>query len=110
MKLWRSFSGSKPQSGEERIGGGSVGLSPDPLLDARQALGGLVNVVALGDVGEGVEQRVEAFAAGQRRSGRRIFAAAARRPYDRPHPVDLSHPGAFPCGVPAATQSRPVAG
>ena len=38
------------KDGEDGIGSGRLGLAPDPVLDARQPLGGLVDVVAVCDV------------------------------------------------------------
>jgi hypothetical protein len=99
MKLWRSFSGSKPQSGEDGIGGGSLGLPPDPLLDLGQPLGGLMDVVAVGDVGEGFEQLLETFVAARSDGGcydRRLLASR-RAPSARF--FDVSHPSAFPCAA-----------
>lgn len=111
MTLWRSFSGSKPQSGEDRVGGGMIGLTPDPFLDARQSFRGLMDVVAVGDVGERFEQLLETFVAAEHRRGRGFDAgAASRSPRRRPYPVVLIHPSAFPRGCLAATQSPPVAG
>ena len=55
MKLWPPFSGSKPQRGEDGVGGGRLGLPLDPLLDAHEPFGRLMDVVAVGDVGEGFE-------------------------------------------------------
>ena len=110
MTLLRSFSGSKPQRGEDRIGGGPFGLPPDPLLDAGQALGGLMDVVAVGEVGEGFEQLLKAFVAAEDRGGCRMAGAASRRAHGRPHFFDLFHPSAFPRGIPAAIQNHPIAG
>ena len=47
-----AFPGSKPQRGEDRVGGGRLGLPLDPVLYKGEALGGLMDVVPLGDVGE----------------------------------------------------------
>jgi hypothetical protein len=109
MKLLRDFSGSKPQRGEDRIGGSLLGLPPDPVLDPREALGGLVDVVAVGDVDNGLEQLLEALGATKGRAGRFAARAAARRVYRGPHAIDLSHPSAFSRGFEAVTQTRPVA-
>jgi len=109
MKLLRGFSGSKPQRGEDRIGGSLIGLPPDPLLDPREALGGLVDVVAVGDVDKGFEQLLEALGATEDRARRIVGSAAARRAHRGPHSIDLSHPSAFSRGIEAVTQTRPVA-
>jgi hypothetical protein len=110
MMLSRYSSGGKPQSGEDRIGGGMIGLPLDPLLYSRQTLGRLVDVVTVGDVDERREQLLEAFGAAKHRSGRRpVVGAAPRRARPRPHSFVLTHPSAFPRGR-SATQSPPVAG
>ncbi len=108
MTLLRSFSGGKPQSGEDRIGGGPIGLPFDPLLDPRQALGGLMNIIPV-DIGEGLEQLLEAFGATED-CGRRIAGPASRRTRRRSHSLVLTHPTAFRCGCSVATQNHPVAG
>lgn len=110
MTLLRSFSGSKPQRGEDWISGSLFGLAPDPILNPRQSLGGLMDIIAFGDVGDGLEKCFEAFATVHRRAGRRRADAAARRARRRSSSVDLSHPSAFPRGVPAAVQSHFLAG
>jgi hypothetical protein len=110
MTLCRPFSGSKPQRGEDRIGGGSLGLTPDPFLHAGKTLGGLMDVVAVGDVGERREQLFETLATAENRAAGRMAAAAPRCAYDRLQLVDLIHPSAFFRAIPAATQIRPVAG
>ena len=110
MKLSRSFSGSKPQCGEDWISSSLFGLAPDPILNLRQSLGGLMDIIAFGNVGEGLEKRFEAFATLHRRASRRLADAAARRARHRSSSVDLSHPSAFPRGVPAAAQSHSIAG
>jgi hypothetical protein len=110
MTLSRYFSGGKPQSGEDRIGGGMIGLPPDPILYSRQPFGGLMDVVAVGDVGEGFEQLFEALGAPEHRRGRRLAGTATRRARRRPHSFVLTHPSAFPCGCSAATQSPSAAG
>ena len=111
MTLSRYFSGGKPQSVEDRIGGGMIGLAPDPLLYPRQTLGRLVDVVAVGDVDKGFEQLLQAFGAAEHRRGRRRLAGtASRRARRRSHSLVLTHPSAFPLGCSAATQSPPIAG
>jgi hypothetical protein len=79
MTLSLPFSGSKPQRGEDRVGGGRLGLPPDPVLYPRQSLGGLMDVVAVG------------AAKDQRRTGR----SASRRSHHRPHWSVSPHPSAF---------------
>jgi len=108
MTLLRFFSGSKPQSGEDRIAGGPICLPLDPLLYSRQALGGLMDVVAI-DIGEGFEQLFEAFVPTEDRR-RRIAGAASRRARHRSHSLILTHPTAFLRGCSVATQNPPVAG
>lgn len=111
MTLWRYSSGGKTQSGEDRIGGGAVGLSIDPFEHAFEAQSGLVNVVAVGDVDDGFEQLLQAFSAIRRfREPRRSAGAATRRAQLRPHSLVLTHPSAFPRDCSAATQIPPVAG
>jgi hypothetical protein len=108
MTLLRSFSGSKPQSGEDRIGGGPISLPLDPLLYPRQALGRLMDVVAI-DIGDGFEQLFEAFVATEDRRCR-IAAAASRRARRLSHSLEMTHPTAFLRGCSVATQNPPVAG
>ena len=108
MTLLRFFSGSKPQRGEDRIGGGPLGLLSDPLLDPGQALGGLMDVVAVGDIGKRFEQLLEAF--GTSKGRRRPAGAASQRTHERPRSFALSHSSAFPRGIPAVVQSRSAAG
>jgi hypothetical protein len=107
MTLLRA-SRSESKSAKNRIGGRLFGLPRDPILHQLQALGGLMDVVALGNIGKRLEQLFEALVAGGRRSrgrsGRRMADAASWRANGRPHFVDLSHPSAFPRGVPAVAQ------
>jgi hypothetical protein len=108
MTLLRSFSGSKPQRGEDRVDGGPISLTLDPFLHTRQAFGGLMDVVAI-DIREGFEQLFEAFGATE--DGRcRVTGSASRRARRRPHSLVLTHPTAFLRGCSVATQSPPVAG
>lgn len=100
MTLSPPFSGSKPQlsrskpqRGEDRIGGGRLGLPLDPVLDPRKALGGLMDVVAVGDVDKGFEQLFEAFGAAKDRY--LVAGSASRRAYHRPHCSVSPHPSAF---------------
>jgi hypothetical protein len=109
MTLLRAFSGSKPQSGEDRIGSGLCGLPADPVLDFGQALGGLMDVVAFSDIGERLEQLVEAFLARQGARGRHA-GAATRRAHGRQRSIDLSHAPAFPRGIPTRIQTLSAAG
>ena len=96
MTLLRSFSGSKPQGGEDRIVGGPISLTLNPFLYTRQALGGLMDVVAI-DIREGLEQLFKAF--GPAKDGRRrVAGTASRRARRRPQSLVLTHPTAFLCG------------
>jgi len=60
MKL-SSCSGGKPQNVEDGIVGGSLRLATDPVLYTGQSQGGLVDIVALGDIGDSLKQLPEAF-------------------------------------------------
>jgi len=108
MTLLRFFSGSKPQRGEDRIGGGPLGLLSDPLLDSGQALGGLMDVVAVGDIGERFEQLLETFATSK--GSRRPASAASPRTHEQPRFFAFPHSSAFSRGIPAVVQSLPAAG
>jgi hypothetical protein len=111
MTLLRYFSGGKPQSGENRIRGGMIDLTLDPFLDPRQALRGLVDVIAVGDVDKCFEQFFEAFGAAEdRRAGRSPAGAAPGRARRRPQSLVLTHSSAFPRDCSVATQSPSVAG
>jgi hypothetical protein len=105
MTLLRSSSGSKPQRGEDRIGGGQFGLLLDPLLDPGQAFGGLVDVVAIGDVDKGFEQLFKTLVAGAVWRRCSEGGSASRRAHDRPQFFDPSHSPAFPRSIPADVQS-----
>ena len=109
MTLSRT-SGSKPQRGEDRIGGGPFRLPRDPVLDPGEALGSLMDIVAVGDVGERFEQLLKAFAAAPYRYRGRRNGPASWRAHDRPLSLDVFHPSAFPRNIPAPAQSLPVAG
>ena len=63
MTLLRSSLGSKPQRGEDWVGGGLLGLTTDPFLDSGKALGRLVDIVPVGNVGKRFEQLFEAVVA-----------------------------------------------
>ena len=108
MTLLRSSLRSKPKCVEDRIGGGTIGLTLDPLLHPRQAFGGLMDVVAI-DIREGFEQLFETLGAAEN-GRRRVAGSASRRARRRPHSLVLTHPTAFPRGCSVATQSPPVAG
>lgn len=110
MTLCRPISRSKPQRGEDRIGGGSLGLTPDPVLHSGEPLGGLMDVIAVGDVGECFEQLFETLRTAECRAAAGVAGAAPRCAHDRLHLVDLTHPSVFPYAISAATQIRPVAG
>jgi len=112
MTLSRVFSGGEPKIGEDRIGGGPLSLTPDPILYARQARGGLMDVIAVGDIDKGFKELLETFVVGQDRRGCRIAVAgrASRRAHRRQQFFDRLHPRAFPRGIPALAQSLPAAG
>jgi hypothetical protein len=99
MKLSR-YSGGKPQRGEDRIGSGALRFAGDPVLHPSESLGGLVDVVTV-EIGDGVEQLLDAFIPAARRSRR--MGATSRHQGDRARSVVLSHPIAFPNGVAAPT-------
>jgi hypothetical protein len=101
MKLL-CYSGGKPQSAENGIGGGALGLPLDPFLDPRQPLGGLMNIVSLGDVGDGLEQLFQAFVASARQCRNQRRGTAARHTSRGAVSSQLCHAAAFPCGVPPA--------
>lgn len=107
MTLSRLFSGGKPQRGEDRVGGGRLGLRPDPFLHTGEAFGRLMNIVPFGDVGKGFEQLIETvFAAGRRPRG---TAGTAARCADYRHPSSvMSHANAFPLGIPARVENHPI--
>ena len=102
MKLSWASSGGETQNGENRIGRGRLRLARDPFLHTGQTLGGLVDVVAVGDVGEGFEQLFEALVAGGNRRVDGYFVnrqgAASRYANQRAPVIDLFHPVAFPFG------------
>jgi hypothetical protein len=110
MTLWRFSLGGKPHCGEDRIGGSRSGLAFDPFLNLRQTLRRLMDIVSIGDVGEGFEQLFEAFAAVRRWTGDRIAGVAARCAHHRQHSSLVSHSRAFPHDFPVRIQTRPVAG
>jgi hypothetical protein len=105
MKLPRNGSGGETQSGENRVGRGPFRLATDPVLDERQSLGGLMDVVAVGDVGERLEQLLEAIGAAADGRVRRQTGSASRDARDRPQLVEFFHPVAFP---PASLPKSPV--
>jgi hypothetical protein len=109
MKLSRC-SGGKPQNVEDRIVGGSLGLSPDPILYPSQSLRGLMDVVAVGDVDDRLDQLFETLVPGRDRAKGRRFVAASRNSDDGL--VDLVHPIAFPSAFrlrsPKPARSRSV--
>ena len=110
MKLSRC-SGSKPQSAEDRIGSGALRLADDPVLHLGQTRGGLMDVVAV-DIGDGIEQLLNAFIPTGGRCRCRRLGVASRNQRNRARSIVLSHPIAFPLGVPASiaeTSSEPYA-
>jgi len=109
MTLLRSSSGSKPQRGEDRIGGGHFRLLPDPFLDPGQAFGGLMDVVAVGDVEKGFEQLFKTLAEGAAGRGCGEGGSASRRAHDRSQFVCLSHPSAFPRSIAARAPTLDIA-
>jgi hypothetical protein len=110
MKLSHFSLRGKPQRSEERIGGGRLGLPPDPFLNLGQPLRGPMDIVPLGDVGKGLEQLLEAIVAVRRLVKYRVAGAAARRVHHRQHPCLASHLHVFLCHIPAGTPTRLVAG
>jgi len=111
MTLLRSSLGSKPQRGEDWVGGGLLGLTTDPFLDSGKALGRLVDIVPVGNVGKRFEQLFEAVVAPHRCRRGHMARPTSRRAHRKPpHFFNLSHPNAFPHGIiSAATQSLPGA-
>ena len=109
MTLLRYSSGGKPKSVEDRIGGGVIGFPLDPLLHPSQPLGGLVDVVTVGEVGECFEQLFEAFGAAEDSRGR-VAGMASWRASCLPHSLILTHSSAFPLGCWSGTQSPCAAG
>ena len=112
MTLLRSFSGGEPQTSEDRIGAGLLGLPIDPGLHSGEAFGSLMDIIAVGDIGEGLEQLLKAVALAQNRCSGRPFVArrAARRPHGCKNFFDVLHPCAFPHGIRALIQNLPLAG
>jgi hypothetical protein len=110
MTLSRSYSGGKPQRGEDRIGGSRRGLPFDPFLNLRQTFRCLMDIVPIGDIGKGLEQLFEACAAIQRWTGDRMAGAASRCAHHRQHSFLASHSRTFPHDFAARILIRPVAG
>ena len=110
MTLSRSFSGSKPQRGEDRIVGGRSGLRVDPVLHACEAFRRLMDIVALRDVREGFEQLLETILAAEPSRRRSAADAAPRRARHRYYPSVLSHARAFPHGIATRNHRLAVAG
>jgi hypothetical protein len=116
MKLSR-YSGGKPQCVEDRIRGGALHFANDPVLYPRQTFGRLMDVVAI-DIGDGFEQLLDTFILTASRWGCQRMGTASRHQSDRARSIVLSHPTAFPHGVPAfaetnnsaLTQNHPLAG
>jgi hypothetical protein len=117
MKLSR-YLRNKPQRAKNGIGSGPFRLVDDPVLHPGQTFGGLMDIVAV-DIGDGLEQLLDALVAGTGRCGYRHRSAASRHQGNRARSVILSHPIAFPCEVPvsaaetsnsAPPNNRPVAG
>jgi hypothetical protein len=61
---------NKPQIDKDRIGGSLLGLVADPLLNQRQTVGGLMNVVTVGDITECSQDLLQAFQPGAERLSR----------------------------------------
>jgi hypothetical protein len=117
MKLSR-YSGSKPQRAKNGIGSGPFRFADDPVLHPGQTFGGLMDIVAV-DVGDSLEQLLDALVAGAGRCGDRRLGAASRHQGNRARSIILSHPIAFPREVPApiaetrysaSPDNHPVAG
>lgn len=100
MKLSR-YSGSEPQSAEDRIGSGALRLANDPVLHLGQTRGRLVDVVAV-DIGNGFEQLLDPFVPLAGRFGNWRLGGASRHQRNRARSIALSHPIAFPLGVSAS--------
>lgn len=54
----------EPQIDENRIGGGALRFVADPLLNRRQPVGRLMDIVAVGDVAERSQKLFETFQPG----------------------------------------------
>jgi len=104
MKL-SPCSGGKPQNVENGIGCGTLGLLPDPFLDASQPLGCLMDIVALDDIGHRLDQLVETFVAVARRRVTRRVGTASRHPDDGARSIDQSHPVASLYGFSAPAET-----
>jgi hypothetical protein len=95
MKLSRC-SGGKSQNVEDRIGGGSLGLPPDPVLYPGKPLRGLMDVIAVGDIDDGLDQLLKTLVSGCDHQGNRRFLVASRHADFGARLIDLVHPIAFP--------------
>ena len=95
MKLSRSSRG-KPQNVEDRIGGGSLGLPPDPILYPGKPLRSLMDVIAVGDVDDGLNQLLETFVPGRDHRRHWRLMVASRHADFGARVIDLVHPIAFP--------------
>lgn len=104
MKLWRCLR-SEPQSGEDGIGSGPFRFANDPVLYPGQALGRLMDIVAV-NVGDGFEQLLDAVVAGVGQGGNRHMPAAPGHEGDATRFALLSHPAAFSQGISAAAAAR----
>ena len=102
MKLSRCSGGKSQQHVENRIGGGSLGLPPDLVLHPGKPLRGLMDVIAVGDVDDGLDQLFETFVPGGDHQGNRRFLVASRHADFGARLIDLVHPIAYPSGVLAA--------
>jgi len=69
----------EPQVAEDWVGGSGIGLPADPILHRRQTKRGLMNVVTIGDIGEGAKDPLEAVNfAGDRGFGASLAQATKR--------------------------------
>jgi hypothetical protein len=96
MKLSRCSGGKSQQHVEDRIGGGSLGLPPDPVLHPGKPLRGLMDVIAVGDVDDCLDQLFETFVPGGDHQGNRRFLVASRYADFGARFIDVVHPIAFP--------------
>jgi hypothetical protein len=110
MKLSHFSSRGKPQRGEKRIGGGRLGLPPDPFLNLGQTFRGSMDIIPFGNIGKRFEQLLKAIVAVRRLIEYRVAGAASRRVHHRQHPCLASHLHVFLCHIPAGTPTRLVAG
>jgi hypothetical protein len=100
MKL-SSCSGSESHGVEERVGGRSLGLPLDPLLNPCQPRRGLMDVIAVGYIDECFEQLLKAFALPNDRGRKRLGGTAARCIHHGLKFLGLAHPMTSSAEAPA---------